>query len=243
VIVSGFAALIARGAPSQPWGVENVIVSVVLALFCAISLAWLTKKVGSSKIRTLIERKRVRQKLANSLKVLSAALPKQLAEAMLVDVSISELCRHHSQVTIGFINICEYDKLVNDFANDPEALVRAQDCIWTSIDALLEYFPAVQKVETIGSTYLIVVGAPTAQPRHAEIAAHFALCVYELCKNICGCEVSVSVGVSVLAGGRVVLGGNECERSCTAEKRLTGLLGAPVRFTACTARRSTSLRG
>ncbi|KAA0149080.1 hypothetical protein FNF29_06168 [Cafeteria roenbergensis] len=188
-------ALAVRAASSEPWMPSNLGMAVTTGVFSVAAVVWLSSKVFATGIDALVDRMHMRRHAFHSESLMRGGFPPPVARALLVNVPARDLCREVSSASIAFIHLSDYDAIIDKFSAHPKRLVQTQDVIWTALDSLLETFPGAEKVETVGSAYLVAAGLVELNPRHAEILAHFCLHVLEICKNICGQHVAVSIGL------------------------------------------------
>jgi len=249
-------SVVGRFTRNEPWVESSIAASIAVSVFSISAAVWLTSNIFSTGIDALVDRLHMRKHAFHSESLLRGGFPPPVARALLRGVPAKDLCRQVESASIAFINLSDYDAIIDKFATQPKGLVHTQDVIWTALDSLLEAFPGAEKVETVGSVYLVAAGLVEPNPRHAEILAHFCLHVLEVCKDVCGQQVAISIGVSNGCRRRArEAGGNvpgakphratrshtpaplPLPRSFTAGRSPVASSDARARSTACTARR------
>jgi adenylate cyclase len=83
----------------------------------------------------------------------------------------SQLADAYDSVTVLFADLVGFTQL--SARTEARRLVAILNHIVTSFDDLADEL-GVEKVKTIGDSYMVVCGAPRANPRHAEVMAEMA---------------------------------------------------------------------
>ena len=82
----------------------------------------------------------------------------------------------YSNVSILFADIVNFTQLSSQ--QTPEGIVKIFNDLFSAFDALVEHH-ALEKIKTIGDAYMVVGGAPTPRPDHAQAIADMALGMLE----------------------------------------------------------------
>lgn len=136
-----------------------------------------------------------------SEKLLLNILPPKIAKRL--KRNEKNIADRFDEVSIIFIDIVEftsYSKL-----NQPEIVVTALNDIFTKFDLILAKY-GLEKIKTIGDSYMAVAGLPEPNPNHAISTAKFALEVKEVIKSYVtpdGHELMFRIGIDT---GPVVAG-------------------------------------
>ncbi|NBQ41770.1 MAG: response regulator [Mycobacteriaceae bacterium] len=153
---------------------------------------FLPKPVNSiilrARVTASLERKRLRD--LERLRVIELQQEKQLleiekekSERLLLNIlprAIAERLKHgertiaerFAEVTVLFADIVDFTSLANQ--TDPEELVALLNDLFSRFDRLAEHL-GLEKIKTIGDSYLVVGGLPVASPDQAEVVAEMAL--------------------------------------------------------------------
>ena len=110
-------------------------------------------------------------------------LEQQKSERLLLNVlppSIAALLKdddrtiatHHAQASILFADIADFTEL--SAALPPGEVVEMLNGVFTNFDQLTEE-RGLEKIKTIGDSYMVAAGVPEARPDHAEVLADLAL--------------------------------------------------------------------
>jgi len=153
---------------------------------------FLTKPVNPTLLRARVsaslERKRLRD--MDRLRVIELQQEKQLlemekekSERLLLNIlpqPIAErlkrgertIADHFADVTVLFADLCDFTALASQ--TDPEDLVTLLNELFSRFDRLADRH-GLEKIKTIGDSYLLVGGLPLPRPDHAEAVAEMAL--------------------------------------------------------------------
>lgn len=82
------------------------------------------------------------------------------------------IANEHKEVSVIFADIVDFTEASAKLT--PGELVETLNVIFSEFDALADKYGA-EKIKTIGDAYMVVVGVPDAQRRHAEVAVELAL--------------------------------------------------------------------
>ncbi len=145
-------------------------------------------KILRARITASLERKRLRD--LERLRLIELQQEKQLlqiekekSERLLLNIlphAIAERLKHgerniadsFAEVTVLFADIVNFTALANE--TDSEALVSLLNDLFSRFDHLTEQH-GLEKIKTIGDSYLVVGGLPVPTPDHAEVVAAMAL--------------------------------------------------------------------
>lgn len=178
-----FAILAARG--DSPWWVGTVVI---------LGLAGAAGWAGDTNRALKAEREKT-----NAL--LHSILPHQVAERLKEEPQV--IADSYDDVTILFADIVDFSTLSR--ALSPRQLINLLNELFSLFDQLAEQH-GVEKIKTIGDTYMAAGGVPTPNPRHAEAIADMALDMLreiETFNTARGTSLKLRVGI---ATGRVVAG-------------------------------------
>ncbi|UYV67458.1 hypothetical protein LAZ67_5000684 [Cordylochernes scorpioides] len=99
-------------------------------------------------------------------------IPKQVADLLRRGTSAVETCKYFDSVTILFSDVVTFTEICSRIS--PMEVVSMLNSMYSLFDQLTEKH-GVYKVETIGDAYMVVCGAPTHDPHHAEKVCNMAL--------------------------------------------------------------------
>lgn len=97
-------------------------------------------------------------------------LPIQIARRLKQEAGV--IAQSHDQASVLFADIVGFTPLTTLLS--PEDMIDLLDDIYSHFDGLLERY-GVEKIRTIGDSYMAVAGAPQPHPRHADAVARMAL--------------------------------------------------------------------
>ncbi|MBA3531679.1 MAG: hypothetical protein H0T73_07170 [Ardenticatenales bacterium] len=140
------------------------------------------------------ERERADQLLLN-------VLPPSIAERLKREPGI--IADSHEDVTILFADIVNFSRLSGRVS--PRHLVKMLNRLFSMFDELVERHQ-LEKIKTIGDTYMVVGGVPTPRADHPEAVATFAL---EMLEAVCrfNQEQNTTLNLRVgIATGPVIAG-------------------------------------
>lgn len=107
-------------------------------------------------------------------RLLLNVLPESIASKLKSSTGI--IADSFSNVSILFADIVNFTELSSQ--QKPEGLVKILNDLFSAFDALVEQH-ALEKIKTIGDAYMVVGGAPTPRPDHAQAIAEMALGMLE----------------------------------------------------------------
>jgi len=114
--------------------------------------------------------KRLQAEQETSERLLLNILPKPVAERLKQGEKI--IADSFSEVTVLFSDFVDFTKLSAKLS--PRDLVRRLNDVFSAFDGLCEQH-GLEKIKMIGDAYMVVGGAPTSRPDHAEAIADLAL--------------------------------------------------------------------
>lgn len=184
---------------------------------------FLPKPVNSTILRARVaaslERKRLRD--LDRLRVIQLQQEKQLLEIereksdrLLLNIlppciadrlkrGERNIAERFAEVTVLFADVVGFTALAND--TDPDDLVTLLNELFSRFDRLTERH-GLEKIKTIGDSYLVVGGLPLPRPDHAEAVAEMALGILESVRDLnddSGINLQVRIGLNT---GPVVAG-------------------------------------
>lgn len=113
------------------------------------------------------------------------------------------IAERHCNVTILFADLVGFTALCND--QPPERVVNILNLLFTELDSLAERFN-LEKIKTIGDSYMVVGGLLTKKTDHAEAIALMAIEMRQVVNNIAlklGHPLDIRIGIHT---GEVVAG-------------------------------------
>jgi adenylate cyclase len=105
-----------------------------------------------------------------SERLLLNILPKSIAERLKQGEGV--IAERYAAVTVLFADLVDFTTLANGL--DPEELVSLLNDLFSRFDRLADRH-GLEKIKTIGDSYLLVGGLPQRRPDHAEAVAEMAL--------------------------------------------------------------------
>jgi len=128
-------------------------------------------------------------------------LPKEIAAILKNERRI--IADHFDGASILFADMVNFTPLSASMA--PEEMVNLLDEVFTYFDSLVEKYD-VEKIRTIGDSYMVAAGVPRPRRDHAQVLAHMALDIqsYVLANPACvSRKLNLRIGIS---SGPVVAG-------------------------------------
>ncbi|HEU4632482.1 MAG TPA: adenylate/guanylate cyclase domain-containing protein [Flavisolibacter sp.] len=140
--------------------------AIILSLTTVIlgTLYWYYKSISKEK----------KKSEALLLNILPAEAAKELKQNGKVDAVKFE------QVTVLFTDFVEFSRLAEHV--EPEQLVKSIDYYFKGFDEITTRY-GLEKIKTIGDSYMCACGLPTANPSHAQNAVNAAKEMIELVRN------------------------------------------------------------
>ena len=105
-----------------------------------------------------------------SEKLLLSIFPKAIADRLRAEHKT--IAEHYEQTTILFADISGFSRLSESLK--PTEVVEMLNTVFSAFDRLAEKF-GVDKIKTIGDSYMAVAGLPTPRADHAQAVAEMAL--------------------------------------------------------------------
>jgi class 3 adenylate cyclase len=113
------------------------------------------------------------------------------------------IAQHYPQVTVLFADLVEFINLSNH--TDPEGLVSLLNDLFSRFDRIADVH-GLEKIKTIGDSYLVVGGLPDTRPNHAEAVAQMSLEMLVALEEL-NRERGINLGIRIgLNTGPVVAG-------------------------------------
>lgn len=165
-----------------------------------------------ARIGATLERKRLRDQEKAYLQQIEAekqrsdrlllnVLPRAIADRLKAQEAI--IADSFTEASVLFADIVDFTRLT--YHASPQDLIRVLNEIFTKFDELSEQF-ALEKIKTIGDSYMVVGGIPTPSPDHLERMADMALAMQEAAHRYHGLQAngfSIRIGMHV---GPVIAG-------------------------------------
>lgn len=89
--------------------------------------------------------------------------------------------RRYENTTITFIGIVNFNQICAYFndqtssSRNPKKVVDLLNVLFTEFDTILDKYPDIYKVETVGDIYMCASGVPKETAKHAEVSLKFSL--------------------------------------------------------------------
>jgi len=134
--------------------------------------------------------------------LLGNILPRTVAQR-LKEPAHEEIADGYDDASILFADIAGFTAMSSH--TPPAEVVRFLDHLYTDLDALAEKY-RLEKIKTIGDSYMVVGGVPDPRSDHLRDLARFALDMFEVAGNVAGAD-GAALGLRVgIATGPVVAG-------------------------------------
>jgi adenylate cyclase len=126
-------------------------------------------------------------------------LPEEIAQRLQDEPNA--IADHFDEASILFADVVNFTPLASRL--EPHEVVGLLDRLFTSFDELVDRYE-VEKIKTIGDSYMVAAGVPRPRPDHAHALAGLALEMKE-CAHTCvpGSDLRLRIGISsgpVIAG-------------------------------------------
>jgi adenylate cyclase len=108
-------------------------------------------------------------------------LPAELVEEL--KISGITQTRHHDEVTIMFTDFKDFTQISELLT--PTELVREIDYCFRQFDKIIGKYPSIEKIKTIGDSYLCAGGLPDPHADHATQVVAAALEIRDFIANLC----------------------------------------------------------
>lgn len=140
----------------------------------------------------------LRAEQERSERLLLSLFPKSIAERLKHDAPTC-IADVYSGVSILFTNVQDFWRIAG--TRPPEQFIELLNKVFSLFDRLAEQH-GVQKIKTIGDTYMAVCGLPEPQPDHAERIAELALSMQrEIAAIDSGAREAFKVRIGIHSGG------------------------------------------
>jgi class 3 adenylate cyclase len=163
---------------NQPEGIVMVLVIFYLSSFTLLGL--IASYVLEWKIRKLFMREReLDYERGRSDRLLLNVLPRDIIERLKSRRALGQegsLAESFPDVTVLFADAVEFT--VQASKTQADDLVAALDDLFSRCDRLADRY-GLEKIKTIGDSYMAVAGVPRQRPNHAQAAADMALAILE----------------------------------------------------------------
>lgn len=154
---------------------------------------WFSVQIFESKKEIEMERNKSESLLRNILPEIIADRMKSTDNAVIAD--------HYDNVAVLFADIVNFTPMAAKAT--PSELVAILNSIFSKFDDLANKY-SLEKIKTIGDSYMAISGAPTAKPHHINDLLRFALEIREyIAKHEKERGISLRIGISA---GPVVAG-------------------------------------
>jgi len=155
-----------------------------------------------SRITIQSAQRKILEAQKQSEQLLLNVLPYSVAERLKQDKD-SMIADRYEMVSVIFADIVGFTPLAESM--NPEKLVDLLNNIFSAFDDLCEKY-GLEKIKTVGDTYMVVAGAPIPAQQHAHAAAEFSLGIRKALIKFnenTGHQLSLRIGVH---SGPVVAG-------------------------------------
>lgn len=170
-----YAALVGLSGVLQPYvRISNNLPPGVVTMFFALNIAAVSAIVFTLLISFVNQKNRafalLRVEQEKSESLLLNILPKEIA-AILKNESRT-IADHFDGASILFADMVGFTPLTAQM--EPRAIVELLNGVFSHFDELAEKYD-VEKIRTIGDSYMVASGVPRPRPDHAQALAHMAL--------------------------------------------------------------------
>jgi class 3 adenylate cyclase len=180
---------------------NGLFVGVVLIATLALSLYNRFRLKQQSEQRLQEQNLLIEAERQKADTLLSNTLPEAIVKR--IKAGESTIADRYDDVTVMFADIVNFTSFSVEFA--PEKVVELLDAIFSDFDAIVTKY-GVEKIKTIGDSYMLVGGLPQSQTDHVERVAQVAIECMNALEHInaaLGLSVQLRVGIhtgSVVAG-------------------------------------------
>ena len=162
--------------------VRNALIAGTALLFVLAGLLW---RLIANKQRTnkALARKNIELDISRrrSDELLLNILPAELVEEL--KISGITQTRHHDEVTIMFTDFKDFTHISELLT--PTELVREINFCFRQFDKIIGKYPSIEKIKTIGDSYLCAGGLPDPHADHATEIVAAALEIRDFIANLC----------------------------------------------------------
>ncbi len=179
--------------PVEPW-IADVFLVANLTYFSVLTC------VGLNGLRQAIQTTEasLQAEMAKSEFLLQNILPTQIIERLKTDPEV--IAQGYSSVTILFADIVGFTEYAS--GRDPGVVVERLNEVFSRFDALTESH-GLEKIKTIGDSYMVVGGLPSPRADHAQAVARLALDIVDAMEALDGTPDTIRIGIN---SGPVVAG-------------------------------------
>ena len=204
VIVSAalLACLLGLFAVTKTTGVVQPVEPAVAEFFLVCNWIYfaLLTWVGLNGLRDAIQvtEAALQTEIAKSEFLLQNILPETIIEHLKDEPET--IAHDYSDVTIMFADIVGFTAYAS--GRDPGVVVGRLNAVFSRLDALTEAH-GLEKIKTIGDSYMVVGGLPAPRPDHAHAIAELALEILQAMRELDGTDNTIRIGINT---GPVVAG-------------------------------------
>ena len=179
--------------PIEPWIAEAFFFANLIYFSV---LIW----VGLNGLRQAIQNTEaaLQTEMAKSEFLLQNILPTEIVQRLKRDPEV--IAQDYSDVTIMFADIVGFTEYAS--GREPSVVVARLNEVFSRFDALTERH-GLEKIKTIGDSYMVVGGLPSPRADHAESVARLALDMLDAMVELDGTPETIRIGIN---SGPVVAG-------------------------------------
>lgn len=135
------------------------------------------------------------QAQATADKLLLNILPAPIVEQLKLNpVTIADT---YQDVTVLFVDIVDFTRLTAH--DEPAKIIGLLNDIFTDLDGLAQKY-GLEKIKTVGDSYMVAGGVPLPRPDHATAIANMALDTLEVMKNYVWHNEPIRVRIGINSG-------------------------------------------
>ena len=179
--------------PIEPWVEELFLILnwTYFAFLTCVGLHGLGQAIKATEAALQAE-------IAKSEFLLQNILPTEIISRLKKDPDT--IAQDFTDVTIMFADIVGFTEFSS--GRNPASVVERLNAVFSRLDALTEAH-GLEKIKTIGDSYMVVGGLPTPRADHATAVADLALDVLDAMRELDGTEDTIRIGIN---SGPVVAG-------------------------------------
>lgn len=163
-------ALLNKNRQMQNWLLVGAMAALVAFAVFSVSLVRLNKQRRQANNELRVQNERIEEERGRSDALLLNILPSAIAERM--KHGETTIAEYFDSATVLFADIVGFTTLASQLP--PHELVEMLDTIFSDLDALAERY-GLEKIKTIGDSYMLVSGVPQPYRDHVQRVALFAL--------------------------------------------------------------------
>jgi adenylate cyclase len=171
---SGFAGELLGGLPPLPTWFTTTMLGLNVVFGGAIVFTLLT--IFAKQRQDALAALRIEQDKAENL--LLNILPRSIAEKLKVETQT--IADQFSEASILFADVVDFTRLSERLT--PAEVVGRLDLLFSHFDALADKYD-LEKIKTIGDSYMVAAGVPNPRPDHARALALMALDMLEAVRS------------------------------------------------------------